>query len=186
MELVNITYQGPKFEPDPEIEAMLSENLLALLKQINGFIQLAGGLHVRGLCSEPKWHNLREAILGENAIHKLYKKVQETDIPFAQDCMADQYILRDKSIYKLEAETGKFFCLEMTLADFFTAIDSDPVEFLGLEPLLQLRDNDVHLEPGQVILATPPYSSEESKNGVELSISNSIDAIRQLSDNAND
>lgn len=184
MELINITYEGPEFEADQQIEEMLTENLLMLLKQINGFIQLAGGLHVRGLCTEPKWHSLKEAIKGENAICKLYPVVKETDIPFAQDCMADQYLLRNKTIYKLEAETGKLFSLEIGLSDFFAAINNDPVEFLGLEPLLELRDRDYHLQPGQIILATPPYSSEESKNGVDLSIVDAKTAILKLSDTA--
>ena len=112
MDLSNITYQGPEYQADQEIESLLPDNLLSLLKQINGFIQFGGGLHVRGLCNEPEWHSLRAALFGENAIHKLYPLVEKSDVPFAQDCVADQYLLRDRTVHKLFAETGELESLE--------------------------------------------------------------------------
>ena len=182
MDLSNITYQGPEFQADQEIESLLPDNLLSLLKQINGFIQFGGGLHVRGLCIEPEWHSLRAALFGENAIHNLYPSVGKSDIPFAQDCVADQYILRDRTVYKLYAETGELESLDFGLGSFLSAASADPVEFLGLEPLLQLQNQEQHLEPGQVIHVYPPFCTEEAKNGVSLKPVSAAEALTFLGD----
>lgn len=181
MDLSNITYQGPEYQADQEIESLLPDNLLSLLKQINGFIQFGGGLHVRGLCNEPEWHSLRSALFGENAIHKLYPSVEKSDIPFAQDCVADQFLLRDRTVYKLFAETGELESLDFGLGSFLSAASADPVEFLGLEPLLQLQNQEQHLEPGQVIHVYPPFCTEEAKNGVSLKPVSTTEAIAFLS-----
>lgn len=182
MDLSKITYQGPEFQADQEIESLLPDNLLSLLKQINGFIQFGGGLHVRGLCIEPEWHSLRAALFGENAIHNLYPSVDKSDIPFAQDCVADQYILRDRTVYKLYAETGELESLDFGLGSFLSAASADPVEFLGLEPLLQLQNQEQHLEPGQVIHVYPPFCTEEAKNGVSLKPVSAAEALTFLGD----
>lgn len=181
MDLSNITYQGPEYQADQEIESLLPDNLLSLLKQINGFIQFGGGLHVRGLCNEPEWHSLRSALSGENAIHKLYPSVEKSDVPFAQDCVADQFLLRDRTVYKLFAETGELESLDFGLGSFLSAASADPVEFLGLEPLLQLQNQEQHLEPGQVIHVYPPFCTEEAKNGVSLKPVSTSEAIAFLS-----
>jgi hypothetical protein len=181
MDLSNITYQGSAFQADPEVEALLPDNLLSLLKQINGFIQFGGGLHVRGLCNEPEWHSLRAALFGESAIHKLYPSVEKTDIPFAQDCVADQYLLRERTVFKLFAETGELESLDFGLGSFLSAASNDPVEFLGLEPLLQIQSQGQHLEPGQVIHVYPPFCTKEAKNGVSLNPVSTTEAIAFIS-----
>lgn len=182
MDLSNITYQGPEFQEDQEIESLLPDNLLSLLKQINGFIQFGGGLHFRGLCKEPEWHSLRAALFGENAIHKLYPSVENTDIPFAQDCVADQYLLRDRTVYKLFSESGEVECLDFGLSSFLSSVSNDPVEFLSLEPLLQLQNQEQYLEPGQVIHVYPPFCTEEAKKGVSLKPIGNSEALTFLSD----
>ena len=139
MDFPNITYQGPEYQADQEVEPLIPGNLLSLLQQLNGFIQFGGGLHVRGICKEPEWHSLQAALFGETAIHKLFPAVEQLDIPFAQDCVDDQYILRNRIVYKLYSETGDIECLELGLASFLSAATTDPVDFLGLESLLQLR-----------------------------------------------
>jgi hypothetical protein len=182
MDLSNITYQGPTYQGGSEIEALLPDNLLALLKQINGYIQYRGGLHIRGLCKDPEWHSLKAALLGETAIHKLYPSVEKTDIPFAQDCVADQYLLRERTVYKLYSETGKLECLGFGLRSFMSAVVDDPTGFLGLEPLLQIQEQGEDLEPGQVIHVYPPFCTEEAKNGVSLVPTSASEALAFLSD----
>lgn len=181
MDLYHITYQGPDFQEDQEIESLLPDNLLSLLKQINGFIQFGGGLHVRGLCNEPEWHSLRRALFGESAIHTLYPSVERTDIPFAQNCVADQYLLRGRKVYKLFAETGELENLELGLGSFLSAASIQPIEFLGIQPLLQLQNQGRNLEPGQVIHVYPPFCTKEAKNGVSLKPISFKDAILFLS-----
>jgi len=119
MELSSITYTGPVYDGKSEIENQIPENLLSLLKQVNGFIQYGGALHVRGLCVEPEWHSIENVMGGELAIHNLFNQVKDGDIPFAQDCVADQYLLREGQVYKLQSETGEIDSLNIELATLF-------------------------------------------------------------------
>ena len=122
------------------------------------------------------------SMFGETAIYKLYPAVEKSDVPFAQDCVADQYILRGRTVYKLYAETGELECLDFGLGSFLSAVSSDPVEFLGLEPLLQIQEQGQSIEPGQVIHVYPPFCTEEAKNGVSLKLVSNTEALTFLSD----
>jgi hypothetical protein len=106
MELSNVTFGGPRFEEGSAIAAALPDNLVGLLRQINGFILFEGGLHLRGVCTDPEWHSLASVTAGPQAMHTRYPALLASDVPFAQDCVADQYVLRDRVVQKLEAETG--------------------------------------------------------------------------------
>ncbi|WP_144007159.1 hypothetical protein [Pelomonas sp. KK5] len=139
-----------------------------MLRQLNGFILLNGALHVRGLCSQPEWHSLSSSFTGALALHTLYDALLESDIPFAQDCVADQFILRDGCVYKLEAETGVLSSLSLSLAEFFVAVEADPTGFLGMQPLLQHQRDGGSLQPGQVLHVYPPFCTHEAAQGVSL------------------
>ena len=57
MQLAHITFTGPPID-DPDILGMLPTGLAGLLRQLNGFIQFHGGLHVRAVkdrrpCDDP-------------------------------------------------------------------------------------------------------------------------------------
>jgi hypothetical protein len=182
MNLSHITYQGPKFDSQSTILDILPKNLLELLKQINGFIQYDGGLHIRGVCNDPAWHSLDQVMQGDFAIHKLYSQVKKDDIPFGQDCVADQFILRDRVVYKLQSETGILESLDMGLGSFLKASQENPVEFLSMEPLLQLHKEGLLLKPGEVIHVYPPFCTKESANGVSLKPIPTQEALSFLSD----
>src|SRR6516164_10735934 len=117
MKLDNVTFTGPALN-DPDLLSELPGELARLLQQINGFILLEGGLHLRGACLAPLWHSLREAWLGQNAFHRLYPELTPQDIPFAQDCLGDQFLLREGMVWRLFAETGETETLEETLSQF--------------------------------------------------------------------
>lgn len=168
MELSNVTFIGPPFEPGSSIVAALPNNLLGLLRQINGFILLEGGLHLRGVCAEPQWHSLASVLTGPQALHTLYPELRETDVPFAQDCVADQYVLRDRVVYKLEAETGTFSSLGLSLPEFLAAAEANPAEFLGMQPLQRYQQDGGALQPGQVLHVYPPFCTQEAASGVSL------------------
>jgi hypothetical protein len=168
MQLDNITYVGPGFETENPILSKLPDNLVKLLQQVNGFIQFHGGLHVRGVCTQPQWHSISYVMKGKYALHKFYKAINTSDVPFAQDCVADQFILREKRIYRLYSETGEIeFCCN-SLSEFFDLIQQSPVEFLRMQPLLQYQQNGGVLQPGQVLHVYPPFCTEQSKLGVSL------------------
>jgi hypothetical protein len=181
MELDHITFVGPPID-DPEIFAKLPANLAGLLEQLNGFIQFQGGLHVRGACREPAWHSLRDAWLGEHAFHALYPVVRSEDVPFAEDCMGDQFILRDEQVFRLAADTGELVPLNLGLADFFHSVQADPTEFLSLHPLLQFQRDGGSLAPGQLLGAYPPFCIAPPAGGVHLKAISVDEGRRFLAD----
>jgi hypothetical protein len=167
MKLDHLTYTGPAMD-DPDLLQDLPKGLAELLQEYNGFIQFHGGLHVRGLCKAPAWHSLRDAWLGEDAFHRLYPDMKPSDIPFGQDCLGDQFVLRGKEVWRLYAETGEMESLEASFKEFFANVEEDPGEHLGLHPLLQFQREGGHLQPGQLLAAYPPFCTEESEDGVSL------------------
>jgi hypothetical protein len=167
MKIEHLTYNGPAID-DAETLAKLPKELAALLQQVNGFVQFHGGLHVRGACLAPTWHSLRDAWIGPNALHELYPEVKPSDVPFAEDCMGDQFVLRDGAVWHLLAETGELESLEATFKEFFQNVEEDPGEHLGLHPLLQFQRDGGHLQPGQLLAAYPPFCLEEAEDGVTL------------------
>ena len=167
MQLQQINWSGPPVD-DEEILARLPANLAGLLRQINGFVQFSGGLHVRGACLKPAWHSLRDAWLGEHAFHRHYPEVRPDDVPFAEDCLGDQFLLRDQVVWSLAAETGGMESLGVSLFEFLESVQADPVEQLSLHPLMQFTHEGGSLEPGQLLDAFPPFCTEQSADGVSL------------------
>jgi hypothetical protein len=167
LELKHVSYVGPPID-DLDLIARVPTDLAALLRQVNGFIQMDGGLHVRGACLTPEWHSMRAAWLGDNAFHRLYPEIQPSDLPFAEDCLGDQFLLRDEQIWKLQAETGGFNGLRLDLMTFLERAQADPVDFLSLQPLLQFQREGGKLEPGQLLAAYPPFCTKQSAAGVYL------------------
>ncbi len=181
MQLESVTYVGPTLS-DVALLDRLPANLAGLLRQVNGFIQFHGGLHVRGACYEPDWHSLRDAWDGEAAFWRLYPEVDQADVPFAEDCMGDQFVLRDGVVYKLSAETGEVESLGVDLRGFFEAVKADPVEYLSLHPLLEHQQDGGGLEPGQLLAAFPPFCFKESADGVSLAAISASERRRFLAD----
>jgi hypothetical protein len=181
MELDYVTFVGPPLD-DGEILAKIPANLAGLLQQVNGFIQFHGGLHVRGACRQPSWHSLRDAWVGGHAFHSLYPAVHLEDIPFAEDCLGDQFILREGRVLRLSAETGELQALDLDLAGFFRAVQADPIGFLPLEPLLQFQRDGSALEPGQLLAAYPPFCTEQPADGVHLAAIPADERRRFLAD----
>jgi hypothetical protein len=168
MELCHVTFAGPPFEERAAVIALLPDNLVALLRQINGFILREGALHVRGVCVEPAWHSLESVLTGADALHTHYPALISSDVPFAQDCVADQYVLRERKVWKLATETGEVSALGLTLPEFLAAAESDSVEFLAMQPLLRHRQRGGALQPGQVLHVYPPFCTKEAANGVSM------------------
>jgi hypothetical protein len=169
MELSNITFVGGDSD-DADILSRLPASLSGLLRQINGFVQFHGGLHVRGACREPAWHSLRDAWEGERALCELYDAILANDVPFAEDCMGDQFLLRDEIVHRLSCETGELKSLDVRLGQFLEAAEADPMEVLGLHPLQQfIRHNGRGLEQGELLMAYPPFCAKEAEDGVSLS-----------------
>ncbi len=153
---------------DREVLTQVPESLQSLLTSLNGFVQFGGGLHVRGACWEPEWHSLRRAWRGPGAIHKLFPSVSPDWIPFAEDCVGDQFLLRNSEVLRLSAETADIEEMGLSLENFLKEANADPVEFLSMHPLLQLTEETEDLPEGYLIHAYPPFCTEEAAQGVSL------------------
>jgi hypothetical protein len=156
MEFSDITYVGPAID-DLSILAELPSPFVGLLGEQNGFVAFRGGLHVRGACEVPAWHALRIAWKGERALGKLFKSLQATDVPFAEDALGDQFILRDAQVWRLEAESDTLEPTELDVLEFLENATHDPVGFLRLQPLLAFEAEGGRLAPGQLLSVYPPF-----------------------------
>ncbi len=170
MDLEGIVFVGAPFNDqqlgDPVLLRELPTDLARLLREKNGFVAFGGGLHVRGACRRPSWHSLRAAWRGEQALYKLFPEVQSSDIPFAQDCVGDQYLLRDGEVVQLFAEMGEVEHLELSLAEFFRAAKEDPVEFLCTEPLELFLHSHDQLPAGRLLQVHPPFCCDADERAV--------------------
>lgn len=169
-EITHITATGAAID-DTDILSRVPEELSLLLQEENGFILYHGGLHVRGAVISPDWHSLRHAIQSPEAFHRIYDVVLPTDIPFAQDCFGDQFLLRDGKVLRLYAETGETEETSANLESFFASISDDVFEFLGFDP-------DLRLEPGQLMHAYPPFCVERPDSGYSLKAVPALELIR--------
>ena len=100
---------------------------------------------------------------------RLFPAVRDSDLPFAQDCMGDQFVLRGGVVHRLSGETGELASMHMGWTEFFEQLTANPFDFLQLHPLVQFQREGGHLQPGQLLNAYPPFSAEGSGSGVSLS-----------------
>jgi hypothetical protein len=181
MDLEPLTYAGPPVD-DPEVLNRVPRELQEMLRRHNGWIGHGGGFHLRGACREPAWHSLREAWWGERALWRLFPAVGAVDVPFAEDFLGDQYLLREGQVLRLDAEIGSLGTLPYDLGSLVAAIERDPVATLRLEPLLEFRRLGGVLAPGQLLSVYPPFCTEESARGVSLRAIAAADLISSLAD----
>ncbi len=177
----SITYKGNDLS-DKEILEYLPKDLQNLLKKINGFVAFDDGLHIRGMVDSPEWHSLQSVWVGEFALHKLFSGLKESDIPFGQDCFGDQFLLRDKTVWKLNAETDEVENLGLTLKEFLAKAEENPTEFLSLQPLIKFKIEGGIIENGQLINVYPPFCTKEAENVVSLKAVPSFERINFLAD----
>lgn len=179
MEFPGITYSGPAID-DQELLAELPPALAALLQRVNGFVAYRGGLHLRGVCAEPAWHSLRAAWRGPASFAARYPKLVPSDLPFAQDPLGDQFVLRDGLVMFLRTEFGALQPLGLTLEEFFERVLADPIATLELHPLMQFEGEGERLQPGQLLSTYPPVCTEEARDGVLLRATSIPDRLGSL------
>jgi hypothetical protein len=174
----HITFRGPAVD-DSEMLSRLPADLRQLLTEVNGFIMFDGGLHIRGACREPDWHSLRKIWEGELALPDLYTRVQYEDVPFGEDCLGDQFLLRDGIVHRLAAETGELSSLKVGLFAFLDEAQKDPVNYLNLQPLIKFQQEQGRsIKPGELLDAYPMFCMAESANGVDLK---AVPALQRIS-----
>ncbi|RYU82485.1 SMI1/KNR4 family protein [Hymenobacter persicinus] len=153
---------------DAQTFALLPAYLQDFLRAQNGVVAYFGGLHIRGCCPTPAWHSLGAAWNGEFAFWKLYESVQPTDIPFAQDCVGNQFLLRGDAVLFLDTETGEIADLEVDFKHFLFGVEKFPLDALGMEPLRRFQQLGGKLEPGQLLSIYPPVCIQSTTEARQL------------------
>ncbi|MDB4981320.1 MAG: hypothetical protein JWM82_2072 [Myxococcales bacterium] len=171
----DVIFFGPPVD-DEELLANVPSDLVAVLRDTNGLVAFRGGLHIRGASVAPLWHSLRHAWFGPESFASRYPAVHASDVPFAQDAVGDQFLLRNGEVVRLLAETGDVERLGVNLAAFLDRAQEDPVAYLSLQPLLQFEASG-RLQPGQLLSVYPPFCTKESADGVSL---RAIPALERL------
>lgn len=181
MNLPNTIFAGAEIS-DKDLWTRLPEDYRRLLLETNGCVAFGGGLHLRGICGRPEWHSLQEVWNGQYALHKLFPVVRETDIPFGQDCLGDQFLLRDGIVHRLRGEVGELESVERPLVEFLRWIEDGETRILELEPLIQFQSEGGRLSPDQSLMAYPPFVFKESGQGVKLGAVSKLERILFLAD----
>ena len=170
-------------QPDDNmVLAKLPRDYSEFLHSINGCVVFGGGLHIRGASATPDWHSLGRVWIGDDRLSQMYPVLSADDIPFAQDCFGDQFLLRSESVVRLHGETGEVEDLAIGWREFLKAVVADPIENLSLQLLEHFRSQGGSLQPGQILSVYPPFCSEESANGVSLKPVPALERIRYLAD----
>jgi hypothetical protein len=149
-EPAGLTYVGSAIDDRGTLEA-LPADLRTLLESRNGFVAHQGGLHLRGACREPRWHSLGYWWKGDDALHGVFAAVLPSDIPFAQDALGNQFLLRDSEVHRLVAREGSLERLGMGLGGFLHAAEQDPIDFLSLAALSEFAAEGETLSPGELL-----------------------------------
>jgi hypothetical protein len=147
----NISYIGKAIE-DKDTFDILPVYLKDYYCQQNGLIAFHGGLHIRGCVLKPYWHSLGYSWFGEMKLSNLFDCLTINDIPFAQDCFGNQYLIRENQIIRLLAETSELEFLHIDFKSFIERANSNPEEFLNIEKIERFD-----LKPGQLLNVTPPF-----------------------------
>ncbi len=137
--------------------ARLPSYLQAFLRQQNGVVAYFGGLHLRGCVELPAWHSLGAAWQGEAAFWRTYDQVQQGDIPFGQDCVGNQFLLRGDAVLWLDTETGELADLEVDFKHFLFGAEKYPLDALSMEPLRAFQLAGGLLRPGELLSVYPPF-----------------------------
>jgi hypothetical protein len=177
-ELPDVRWTPSSSDEVPERAHELPEELVDLLTPVDGLIALGGAIHFRGARSALTWHDLFAFSTGKHALSRLYRSVSTADVPFAANCLGDQFLLRRGAVLQLIAETGELEDVAPSLGAFLDRLArQDPDIWLGARFLRQFESQGTLLAPDRVLLPYPPLVSTESRAGVRLGAIPACEAV---------
>ncbi|MBU8896755.1 hypothetical protein DRW03_16615 [Corallococcus sp. H22C18031201] len=180
LQLTDLTYLGEPVQDDAAILNELPEDLRNGLTQVNGFIAFHGAFHLRGVGNVPEWHSLEAAWKGEHSIAKLFPAVDARDIPFGQDSVGNQYLLRDGKVLHLSAHWGKVEPLEIGLLEFLARTSQAPEGLFDAWVLTRFRKDGHTLEPGKLLNCYPPLWAKADPAALSIRAISALEHVRFL------
>ncbi len=163
VDLPGLIYEGPPLDEAELAAAALPENFAGLLRQVNGFVCLHGGFHVRGICREPAWHALSTVTEGPRALHTHYRSVRLGDLPFGEECLGDQFLLRDGEVHRLYAESDQIEALSIGLGTFLDGLASEAI--FELPDFLYDWYSQGRLTADKAVHVYPPFVAAKPDSG---------------------
>ncbi len=177
-ELTGITWKGPSID-DPGLLDDLPPELAQILGRVNGFILHGGALHVRGAVLQPPWHSLRQAWRDpKQSIGVLYRLPLDAGLPFAQDAVGNQFLLREGVVWRLAAETADLASMGTPLVDFLVSAGRDPQQVIGTTILMRFQSDGNRLTPGHLLRVRPSLRSDPRGEGGRIDAQPCADLIR--------
>ncbi len=163
VDLPGLIYEGPPLEEAELATTDLPANFAGLLRQINGFVCLHGGFHVRGFCRAPAWHALSTVTEGPRALHAHYRSVQPGDLPFGEESLGDQFLLRDGEVHRLYTETDQIEALSIGLGTFLGGLASEAI--FELPDFLYDWYSQGRLTADKAVQVYPPFAAAKPESG---------------------
>jgi hypothetical protein len=97
-------------------------------------------------------------------LHNLYPDVRPSDIPLAEDCLADQYLIREDLVIRLVGESGEIEPMECDWMAFLRNVEADPIEYLHLGFFQRFLQQAGTLAAGCLNYAYPPFVTLEGSH----------------------
>ena len=179
LKIPEVTFVGPPVD-DIVLAELVPIDIFAVLVDINGFVAFDGAFHFRGISSMPEWHSLALAWTSTTALHTLYSALLPSDVPFAQDALGNQFVLRGDQVSLLDGETGELEPLHMTVQDLFGSTLNSPGDILPTNIVKSFQDTGGALLPGELPSVYPPFCTKDSAAGVSVKAIAAQERIRFL------
>jgi hypothetical protein len=162
----------------------LTDDLLRMRRQRNGFYALESALHVFPTHSSPKETGLDD--WNENALWRnAYKELADGCLFFAEDVFGGQFCIRNNLIYTFDPETGALDYLADDMEGWAKAIISDYEVLTGYPLARQWQHQNGQLPAKKRLLPKMPFVAGGEFKLDNLYLSDAVEGMRLRADLAN-
>lgn len=178
-------------EHEPQISAellslagSLTDDLLRILRQRNGFYALESALHVFPTHSSPQEIGLDD--WNENTLWRsAYKELADGCLFFAEDLFGGQFCIKDNLIYTFDPETGALDYLADDMESWAKAIISDYEVLTGYSLAHQWQQQNGQLPKKKRLLPKMPFVAGGEFKLDNLYLADAVEGMRFRANIAN-
>lgn len=182
---LSLSERGPEIsEKLCSLADSLTDDLLRLLQQRNGFYALENALHVFPTHSNPQEIGLDE--WNENALWRnAYKELANGCLFFAEDVFGGQFCIKGNLIYTFDPETGTLDYLADDMEGWAKAIISDYEVLTGYPLAHQWQQQNGQLPTKKRLLPRVPFVAGGEFKLDNLYLADAVEGMRFRADIAN-